>query len=273
MTRQGAFKAGLTTYCAGVLAFLLLPLFVVLPVSLTSSPRLSFPPEGWSLRWYEEILSQSYWRDAAWLSVRLGLATAVVSVLAGFAAALGMRRIGSNRMRNLTRATILTPIITPVILLAVAMYYFSLEVGIAGSFLGLLVGHTVMALPYAVLVLESGLASFDPELEKVSRSLGASNLATYRRVTLPLLMPSIGGAALFAFIMSWDEVVVALFVGGVRNRTLPVRMFEFVETQVEPTVAALSTLLILAVIAAWVLQRLIAAWIGAGRRRVAEIPN
>lgn len=238
------FEVFLWLFTIAIIIFLVAPLIIVIPVSFTPGTVPRFPPEGLSLRWYDDFFSDRRWRDAAWLSVRLGVSVAVISTLIGLVTAVALTRFVTFG-RTLLRTLILSPLIVPVIVTAIAMFDITIRTGLARSFQGLLIAHLVLAIPFSVIILENALRSFDISLEDAAMSLGASRLTAFRKITIPIIAPGIMGSLLFAFITSWDEVVVVLLVGGARNQTLPVRMFEFVSTQVRPTIAAISALLIL----------------------------
>jgi ABC-type spermidine/putrescine transport system permease subunit II len=235
------------------------PLVVVVPESFSPSSILQFPPTGLSLRWYRDFFSDPAWLDSLWLSIRLGLAVAVLATLIGLAAAVALVRFirfGKGPIRALT----LFPLITPVIVTAIALFAVMTRLDLVGSFLGLVLSHTVLAVPFPFFILENALKSVDPDLEDAAVSLGASRLRAFCKITIPLILPSLLGAALFAFLASWDEVVIVLFVGGALLQTLPVQMFQFLTTEVRPTIAAASTMLI-----AGLLLTLLAARVLTGR--------
>jgi ABC-type spermidine/putrescine transport system permease subunit II len=230
-----------------VLAFLIFPLVVVIPESFSPSAVLQFPPVGLSLRWYQDFFNGPFWLDALRLSIELGVAVAVLSTAVGLLAAVALSRYVTLG-RGLLRAVVLSPLIVPVIVTAIALFDVMIRLNLVGTFPGLVIAHTILALPFPVIVLENALRSVDPNLEDAAVSLGASRLRAFVQVTLRMITPSLLGAALFAFMASWDEVVIVLFVGGALMQTLPVKMFEFLTTEVRPTVASASTLLILALV-------------------------
>jgi putative spermidine/putrescine transport system permease protein len=250
-------RALLWTFSLLVLFFLLAPLVVVGPVSLTRGYVARFPPEGLSLKWYREFMSDEYWLGAVWLSLRLGVAVALTTTVIGLCTAVALTRFVPNLLlKRLVRLLVLAPLIVPLIVSAVALFDILSRLRLVESFLGLVLAHTVLAMPFSVIVIENGLAHFDLSLEEAARTLGASRLGAFRKVTLPLIAPTVAGAGLFAFVTSWDEVVVVLLVGGTSQQTLPVKMFLFMETELRPTVAAVSTLLIVGLVLALLLMQL-----------------
>ncbi|MEX2236031.1 MAG: ABC transporter permease [Dehalococcoidia bacterium] len=230
-----------------VLTFLFLPLVVVIPISFTPGTVIQFPPDGLSLRWYRDALEDERWRQALWVSVRLGISVAVVTTVLGLGAALALTRFVSHG-KTFIRTLVLAPLIVPVIITSIAVFDIFTRTGLARTFLGLVIAHTIIAVPFAVIILESALRRFDVSLEEAAISLGASPLGAFCRITLPILAPALLASLVFSFVTSWDEVVLVVFLGGATNQTLPLRMFEFLESNIRPTVAAISTALILATI-------------------------
>lgn len=240
----------------GILLFLIFPLVVVVPESFSPSSILQFPPSGVSLRWYRDFFGDPDWLRSLWLSVRLGLAVAALATVLGLCAAMALVRfvdVGKAAIRALA----LSPLIAPVIVTAIGLFDVMTRLDLVGTFSGLLLSHTVLALPFPFFILESALKSVDPSLEDAAVSLGASRLRAFWKVTVPLILPSLFGAALFAFLASWDEVVIVLFVGGALLQTLPVQMFQFLTTEVRPTIAAASTMLIVALLIVLLITRIV----------------
>jgi putative spermidine/putrescine transport system permease protein len=225
-----------------VLAFLALPLLVVLPISFSAAKYLTFPPPGWSTQWYERYFGSREWMSATSRSVEVAVLTTAAATAVGTAAALALRR--SFRGRSLVQLVILAPMVMPVIITAIAVYGLYARLRLVGTLSGLVLAHTVLALPFVVVVVGATLRGFDETLELAAQNLGANRWQTFRRVTLPLIRPGIVSAALLAFITSFDEVVVAIFVSGARAPTLPKQMWDGIRTEIDPTVAAVSTLMI-----------------------------
>lgn len=226
-----------------VLIFLALPLLVVIPLSFSSGEYLAFPPPGFSFRWYGRFLADPAWTHATLLSFSVGLTVTMLAVILGTPAAFALvrSRIRGARVIN---AFILTPVIVPGIIVAVGIYFFYARVGLIGSALGLIIAHTCLAVPFVVINVSASLYGVDQRLEHAAMSLGATPWATFRQITLPLVRPGIFAGAVFAFITSFDELLVALFVSGNSAVTLPRLMWDQIRFNVEPTIAAVSTLLI-----------------------------
>jgi putative spermidine/putrescine transport system permease protein len=226
-----------------VFAFLILPLLVLIPISFSSGTYLTFPPPGFSLKWYARYLNDTAWIDATWRSFQIGGATTVLSLVIGIPLAFGLVR-GRFRGRSLIENGISAPIIVPHIVLSIAIYGLFSKLGLIGEWYGVAIAHTVLALPFVVIVLLASLKDFDANLELAARGLGAGRFGAVRTVTLPILAPSVASAAFLAFITSFDELVVAMFISGA-NMTLPKKMYDTIIAEIEPTVAAVSVLQII----------------------------
>jgi putative spermidine/putrescine transport system permease protein len=227
-----------------VVFFLIAPTLVVVPMGFTSSPILSFPPPGFSTQWYEKMVSDPQWRTGFVNSAQVAVLTALVATALGTLAALGIVR-GRFPGRSVVNGLVLSPIIVPVIIIAIGMFSLFVRWRISGSMVGLVVAHTALAVPFVVVNVATSLRTIDRNLELAAMNLGAGPGRTFFRITLPLILPGVLAGALFAFITSWDEVVVSIFLTTARFRTLPVEMWEQVRQVVDPTVAAVSTTLLL----------------------------
>jgi putative spermidine/putrescine transport system permease protein len=242
-----------------VVAFILLvmiaPIVVVVVLSFSSAAYLTFPPPAFGVRWYREYLGSRDWLAATSLSVEVAASVVVISSVLGTLAALGLARLPAVA-RMLATGLILSPLIMPVIIVAIGLYYAFARFGLVGTAAGLVLAHTCLAVPFVVTSVGASLARFDRRLEMAALGLGATPLATFRQVTLPLILPGLLVGALFAFITSFDELVVALFLSGANAVTLPRRMWEDLRYALDPTIAAVSTL----TIAVTVLPLLWAHW-------------
>ncbi len=223
--------------------FLMAPTLVVVPMSFTASNALTFPPEGFSTRWYEKMLTDPQWSTGFVNSAQVASLTAVLATTLGTLAALGTVR-GRFPGRSAVNALIVSPLIVPVIIIAIGMFSVFVRWKIAGSIVGLVLAHTALAMPFVVVNVATSLRTIDRNLELAAQSLGAGPIRTFRRITLPLILPGVLAGGLFAFITSWDEVVVSIFLTSARFRTLPAEMWEQVRQVVDPTVAAVSTTLL-----------------------------
>jgi putative spermidine/putrescine transport system permease protein len=238
-------RRALVVAVAAIYVFLMLPLLVVFPISLSSAAYMQFPPPGLSWQWYERYLDDPQWIDATLRSLYVGAATAVLALALGVPLAFSLVR-GRFPGRWLVERLALAPLIVPTIILSIAIYGLFAKLKLIGEWYGLVVAHTVLALPFVVLVMGAGLRDFDRGLEQAAAGLGAGRVRTLLRVTLPLLRPSLVSAGLLAFISSFDELVVALFLAG-PNMTLPKKMFDNILMEIDPTIAAVSVMQILLV--------------------------
>jgi putative spermidine/putrescine transport system permease protein len=249
-----------------VFVFLLAPLVIVVMVSFTPTTYLIFPPQGFSLRWYADFFNDPDWISSAWLSVRVALLTTAVTIAIGLLTAIGLER-APLRGKQLIRALFLAPLIVPVILIAVSFYDFANRLHLAGSLGAYVIGHTLLALPIAVMVIGNALRSIGTELELAAQTLGASPRYAFVAVTARLVAPSLVVSGLFAFVTSWDEPVIALFL-STGETTLPVHIFNYMQSEVRPTVAAVATMLMALVLVAGTTVHIASA----ARRRRLEAP-
>jgi putative spermidine/putrescine transport system permease protein len=236
-------RVWLPLYGTLVLVFLCLPVLIVAPMSFSSAQSLEFPPPGFSLRWYAALFGNPVWIEAGRNSVVLATLSSTIALICGTTAAYVLVR-GPFTGRGVIEANIIAPMIVPSIITAVALYIFFARAGILGTFGGLILGHTVLSVPYVVLVMQSAIRGFDRRIEQVAETLGASRWQVLTKVTLPNILPSAAAAWIFAFVLSFDEVVVTLFISGT-HLTIPKRMFAELALQVNPTITAVATLLIL----------------------------
>ncbi len=226
----------------GVLGFLCLPIVIVVPMSFSSARSLTFPPPGLSLRWYQAFFGDARWMEAMWTSATVALLASLAAVVLGGLAAYGLSR-GRFRGRAIVDGNFLAPLIVPTIVVAVALYLALARIGLLGTYLGLVIAHTLLVVPLVVLVLGVAIRGFDVRIEQVAWSLGASWTTTCRTVLLPSLAPSVFAAWIFAFIASFDEVIVTSFIAGTYE-TIPKRMFNELVLEINPTITAVATLLI-----------------------------
>ena len=228
----------------GVLLFLSFPIVIVAILSFSSADTLTFPPPGFSLRWYERLWSMTSWWNALWVSLKVALIATVVSTCLAMAASFALVR-GRFPGKRYIYALIFSPMIVPTIISAVALYFFFAKIGANGSILAMALGHTVLALPVAVMVLCASLQGIDRRLEMAAQSLGAGPVRIFFRITLPLIWPAAATAALFSFLTSFDELLIPLFLSGVGTETLSVRIWNSLLLEVDPMIAAVSTLFVI----------------------------
>ena len=228
----------------GTLAFLVLPVAIVVPMSFSDSRYLEFPPREWSLRWYEYFFASREWMRATQISLTAAVLTTLLATPVGVAAGYGLH-VAQARFLRWLHVLLLTPLMVPVIIIAIGVFFVYARAELLGTMPGLVLAHTLMATPFVVVTTVAGLRSFDMDQERVARSLGWNRFQAFMRVTLPQIRPSVVSGALFAFITSLDEVVIALFITGGPQSTLTKRMFTALRDEIDPTIAAISSLLIL----------------------------
>ncbi|MEJ0017825.1 MAG: ABC transporter permease [Acetobacteraceae bacterium] len=238
-----AGRWGFHALWVGVLAFLALPILIVAALSFSSASYLTFPPPAFGVRWYRAYLGSREWLDATWLSLAVAACVVVVATVLGTLAALGLARL-PGAMRAAVGALVLSPLIVPGIVVAIGIYYVFARYRLVGTPAGLVLAHTCLAVPFVVTSVSASLARLDRRLEQAALSLGATPWGAFRQVTLPLIRPGILVGALFAFIASFDELIVALFLSGSGAVTLPRRMWDDLRFAIDPTIAAVSTLTI-----------------------------
>ncbi|MEZ5843762.1 MAG: ABC transporter permease [Hyphomicrobiaceae bacterium] len=238
-----------------IVVFLVLPSLLVVPLSFSDSRYLAFPPPGWSTRWYQEYVSSSEWRDATVVSFLAALLTMALATSLGTLAAYGLH-MARGRFATIAYVAFLLPMIVPGILIAIGVFLLYAQFGLNNTLTGVVLAHTVLALPLVVITVLSGFKSYDMNQEMVARSLGASRPWAFLTVTLPQIRVSVISAALLAFITSLDEVIVALFIAGGDYMTLTKRMFNALRDEIDPTIAAISSLLILLSVALLALSQL-----------------
>jgi putative spermidine/putrescine transport system permease protein len=242
--RRLAARGVLAVLGGGVLAFLVVPVIAVIPMSFSSSMVFELIPAAPGLSQYRRFFASPEWMDALGRSVQVALGTTVVATVLGTLAALGLVRIRS-RWRTVLEAALISARIVPSIVFAVAAYFVFSQAGVVGTIAGLILAHSVLALPFVVVLVTSALDGFDRSLEEASQSLGAGPIRTFFRVTFPQIRLAVFGGALFAFNVSFDEVVVTLFISGVRSKTLPVKVWDAIMYEITPILPAISTLIIL----------------------------
>jgi ABC-type spermidine/putrescine transport system permease subunit II len=222
---------------------LMAPIVIVVILSFSGAGYLQFPPTSFSLRWFVRFLGDPQWQASLWYSLVIGVVACVIATAAGFFAAYAFVR-GGFAAKKLLLSLLLLPIIVPTVITSIAMYFLSARLHLVGNVLWIGVCHAVIALPVVLLILLSALQGVDVNLERAALSLGASRTRLFLRVVVPLAAPGIISAALFAFLTSFDELIISLFLTGVRAQTLPVRIWNSLHLEIEPTIAAVSAFLI-----------------------------
>jgi len=222
--------------------FILAPLVAVVAVSFTDKGYLSLPTDGLSLRWFRTILEYPGFIDAFWVSIYLGIAASSIAVALAVPAAMAIGRY-NFKGREAVTAVFLSPLMIPSIVLGVSFLRFFNEIGISGTFIGITLAHVIIVMPYAIRLVLASVTGMPRDAEQAAATLGASHWTVFRRITLPLILPGIAGGWLLAFITSFDEVTMTIFVASPETTTLPVRMYHHIAQTIDPLIAAISTLL------------------------------
>lgn len=233
----------LYAYVGLALLFLILPIAIVIPMSFSGSRYLDFPPKAWSMRWYEAYFSNPVWIDATWTTLKVAVLSSLLATPLGTALAYAVH-VSEWPLVKRMRFVMLLPLMVPHIILAIGIFYIYARLGINGTVFGLVIAHAMLNTPFVAITTLSGLRTFDMSQELVARSLGFSRLQAFLRVTLPQISGSVLSGALFAFVMSVDEVIVALFISAGANATLTKVMFTALRDEIDPTIAAISAMLI-----------------------------
>jgi putative spermidine/putrescine transport system permease protein len=235
-------------HSALVLFFLVAPILIIMPLSFNSSSYFSYPMSGVSLRWYEAALSDPQWQRALFNSLLIGLASTALATVLGTLAAMGLSR-PSFPWRGIIMPLLISPMIIPIVVVAAGFYYIFAPLGLVDSYLGVILAHTILGTPFVVITVCAALQSYDQSMSRAASSLGARPWEAFRRVTLPLITPGVATGAVFAFATSFDEVIVVLFIGGAEQRTVPRQMWNGIRDQIDPSILAVATLLVLFVLA------------------------
>ena len=248
---EKAWHYALRVIGAAVLFFLVFPILVIIPLSFNASPffvftdeMLALDPAGYSLQWYEDFFTDRNWQDAVKNSAIISVSATLLATFLGTLAALGLSR-PHLPFRRAIMAALISPMIVPLIISAAAMFFFYSDINLQGTYPGVILAHTALATPFVVITVTATLSGFDHSLIRAAQSLGARPWTVFFRIIVPLILPGVVSGALFAFITSFDEVVVILFVGAYEQHTIPWQMFSGIRERVSPTILAVATLLVL----------------------------
>ena len=241
--------------CACIFVFLITPILVIIPLSFNVEPyftftqgMISFDPDAYSLRWYEDFINNTQWTHSVKNSFIIAIASTILATVLGTLAALGLSK-PHMPYRALTMGVLISPMIVPLIISAAGMYFFYSSIGLDQSYLGIILAHTVLGTPFVVITVTATLVGFDNSLSRAAANLGATPTTSFFRITMPLILPGVISGALFAFITSFDEVVVVLFLAGFEQRTIPRQMWSGIREQISPTILAVATILVMISIA------------------------
>jgi putative spermidine/putrescine transport system permease protein len=242
--------------CTLVVIFMIAPLLIVLAISFSSAAFLTFPPPGLSLQWYENLFGNPVWLRSLLTSLKILVPTAILATMLGTAAAYGLAR-SRLRFAAAIRGFLMAPVVVPVIITAAGIFGVFRDFGLSGTLPGLILAHTVLTIPYVVATVGAALAVVDARLEDAAMTLGAGPLTVFRRVTLPLILPAVLSGLLFAMVISFDELVVSLFISTPLVRPVTVQMWSDIRGDVDPTIAAVASVLFLFSLAALLADHLL----------------
>ncbi|EFL89146.1 ABC transporter permease [Ahrensia sp. R2A130] len=259
-----------TFMCAAIFVFLISPILVVIPLSFNAEPyftftekMLAFDPAGYSMRWYDQMLAlgmanpdnpdsaawwSDMWNNSQWVnatknSIIIGFFATLLATALGTLAALGLSR-PEMPWRRTIMAFLISPMIVPLIITATGLFFFYSDVGLANSYIGIIMAHATLGIPFVIITVTATLVGFDHSLTRAAQSLGANDLTTFRQIILPLITPGVISGALFAFVTSFDEVVVVLFIAAFDQQTIPRQMWNGIREQISPTILAAATILV-----------------------------
>lgn len=237
--------------CVLIFLFLIIPILIIIPLSFNAVPFFTFTeamlnldPAGYSTKWYEEFFNSLNWQGAVKNSMIIALFSTIIATTLGTLAALGLSR-SIMPYRSVLMGLLISPMIVPLIISAAGMYFFYSRIGLQGTYIGVILAHAALGTPFVVITVTATLSGFDQVLIRSSASLGATPTRTFFFVVMPLILPGVISGALFAFITSFDEVVVILFVGSYKQRTIPWQMFSGIREQISPTILAVATILVI----------------------------
>lgn len=247
---QRAWYYGFRTICALIFLFLIVPILVILPLSFNAQDFFTFTPEmlaldpaGYSLKHYEDFFTNSDWQAAMWNSAKIAPVATLLAVVFGTLAAIGLSQPHVPFRRSIM-AIMISPMIVPLIISAAGMYFFYSRIGLQGTYTGVVLAHAALGIPFVIITVTATLVGFDHSLTRAAANMGADPVTTFFRIQMPLILPGVISGGLFAFITSFDEVVVVLFVGSAAQKTLPWQMFTGLREQISPTILAVATILV-----------------------------
>jgi len=256
---QRVARIALAVLATLVLAFLVAPILIIVPLSFSSGSFFYYPIPGFSLRWYQDFFASSFWLPSVWNSLLVGSSATALATLLGTLAAIGLWRARFPG-QGLVLALLISPMVVPVVIIGVGVYFAFAPLGLTDGYAGLILAHTTLAAPFVVITVLAALSGFDRTLLRAASNLGATPIAAFRRVMLPLILPGVLSGAVFAFAASFDEVVVALLIAGPGQRTLPRQMFSGINDNISLTITAAATMLI-------VISLVLMAFVGWMQRR------
>lgn len=229
-----------------ILLFLILPVLIIMPMSFSSSRYIEFPPPGFSTRWYEAFFNSNTWTTALKNSLVIGLMTTILALVLGILIAEGLNK-SNFKGKSIITELFMMPMLVPGIIVGISLFKFESELKISGTITGLIVAHTVLAVPFVVRTILASLAGLNPNYELAAQNLGANKMETFLKITFPIIKPAVFSGAMFAFATSFDEIVVSQFICGIRVKTLPKVIWDGLNQQLDPTITSIATIMITAI--------------------------
>ena len=259
MFAEQVWKVGFVVVCAIILAFLVLPTLIIVPFSFNTEPYFSYPIPGYSVRWYEEFFTSDAWRSSLLNSLIVAIPTMALSTALGTLAAIGLTH-ENFPLKGLVVGLFMSPMMIPHIIIGLGLFFLYVKIGIVHTFIGMILAHTTLAAPFVVLAVTATLVNFNTNLIRAAAIHGAAPLAVFRRIILPLILPGVLSGALFAFVVSFDELIVALLISGAEQRTLPRQIWSGIREEISPVIMVVATLLtilatVLMVLTEWFRRR------------------
>lgn len=226
-----------------ILLFLIMPVLIIIPMSFSSSKYIEFPPPSFSTQWYDKFFDSPQWTDSLITSIQVGIVTTIFALILGILAAEGIQK-SNFKFKGLVTELFMMPMLVPAIIVGLALYRFEAQNSLTGSFLGLVIAHTLLAIPFVIRTVLASLAGLNPNYELAAQNLGANKFQAFIKVTFPIIKPAMFAGAMFAFATSFDEIVVTQFISGIRVATLPKRMWDGLKQQLDPTITAIAAIMI-----------------------------
>lgn len=226
-----------------IILFLICPVLIIIPMSFSSSRYIEFPPPGFSTRWYEAFFNSNAWTTALKNSLIIGIMTTVLALVLGIMIAEGLNK-SNFKGKSILTEIFMMPMLVPGIIVGISLFRFESEIKISGTLTGLIIAHTVLAVPFVVRTVLASLAGLNPNYELAAQNLGANKMQTFLKVTFPIIKPAVFSGAMFAFATSFDEIVVSQFICGIRVKTLPKVIWDGLNQQLDPTITSIATIMI-----------------------------
>lgn len=229
-----------------VILFLIMPVLIIIPMSFSSSKYIEFPPPSFSTQWYDKFFNSPQWTDSLMTSIQVGIITTILALILGILAAEGIHK-SDFKLKGLITELFMMPMLVPAIIVGLALYRFEAQSSLTGTITGLIIAHTLLAIPFVIRTILASLIGLNPNYELAAQNLGANKFTAFMKVTFPILKPAVFSGAMFAFATSFDEIVVTQFISGIKVATLPKRMWDGLRQQLDPTITAIAAIMIIGI--------------------------